>query len=76
MAKPKRGATAMFYIWTLDSHESIGPFKSEMIAHCYAKANGRTSYYIERELEAWQRYSMLKIVDDFDLVDGLLLKLN
>lgn len=34
------------YIWTLDSHDYIGPFGRDNEAHKYAKENGYTSYQL------------------------------
>jgi hypothetical protein len=44
----------MYYIFTLDSHELLGPFMSRDKAHAYAKEFNRTSYRIDTDTVAQQ----------------------
>ena len=36
----------MVYMWTLDSHELLGPFGNDEAAHCYAMENRYSSYML------------------------------
>jgi hypothetical protein len=46
----------MWFIWTLDSHELLGPFTTQNRAHLYALKNSRTSYQLQRDAICQQRH--------------------
>lgn len=46
----------MVFIWTLDSHELLGPFTSRDKAHGYAKAHNRTSYQLKTDSLCQQQH--------------------